>query len=225
MSVKTIEVEGPTVLDATKLGLAALGLDGAEAVVEVLSPPANRPGTVRVRVTERGGEVSQETVSPTSTGERPEFPGKQVVLDTFELILSKFGLSARVAIKESAESFEMSVTGDGAEILIGRQGQTIEAIEYLMNRIAGGVSYDSPRVAVDVDGYRERREAALLELAATTSAAVRDTRRPVVLQPMSPRDRRIVHLALQGDPSVRTHSEGDGTFRTLVVSPSGTAQH
>jgi spoIIIJ-associated protein len=106
-------------------------------------------------------------------------------------------------------------------LVIGRQGQTLDAIEYLLNRI---VSRDRdqgipPRVVLDVEGYRERRQESLEQLALRTAAKVRQTGRVEALNPMSPRDRRIVHLALESDPSVATRSEGDGHYRRVLVVP------
>ena len=218
MAGKTIEVEGPSVEDATELGLAALGLAAEDAVVEVLSAAPARP--IRVRVSDRtwtSAPVSQETSAPAAG----LFPRKQIVIETLEFVIAQLGIEPQVSPDPEPVdgTFTIRVIGDGAAMLIGRHGQTVEALEYLLNRIAGGLRDGAPRIAVDIEGYRERREASLEELARSTAEQVRRSGRPVVLQPMSPRDRRIVHVVLQEDAGVETHSEGDGPFRTLIVSP------
>ena len=222
MQGKTIEVEGPSVEDATELGLAALGLAAEDAVVEVLSAAPARP--VRVRVSDRtwtSDPVPQETFTSAPADGSPTFPRKQVVIETLEFVIAQLGIEPQVSPDPEPVdgTFTIRVIGDGAAMLIGRHGQTVEALEYLLNRIAGGLRDGAPRIAVDIEGYRERREAALEELARSTAEQVRSSGRPVVLQPMSPRDRRIVHVVLQEDIAVETHSEGDGPFRTLIVSP------
>jgi spoIIIJ-associated protein len=222
--MKSIEVDGPTVADATELGASVLGISPDEAVVEILrnAPPGDAGAAVRVRVSKRQEQnVSQETpvADDSPAPSQGMFPGKQAVLETFELILGKLGIAPRLSFKDTPEGFLIDVAGDGAALVIGRHGQTLEAVEYVLNRIAGNNRQDAPRILLDVEGYRERREEALAELAASTAVRVRESGRPVVLQPMSPRDRRLVHVLLQEDPTVETHSEGDGPFRTLVVSP------
>ena len=228
MNVKSIEVDGPTVGDATELGLSVLGIALEDAVVEVLtnSRPESSGVGVRVRVSDRSAAaVSRETAQTPDAPDPDSFPGKQAVVETFQFILSKLGIFPQVSFDQTPESFQIIVIGEGSAILIGRHGQTLEAIDYVLNRVAGSTRQGGPRVSVDVEGYRERREAALTELATNTAARVRESGRPVVLQPMSPRDRRIVHVMLQDDASVTTHSEGDGPFRTLVVSPKQSGSH
>ncbi len=105
-------------------------------------------------------------------------------------------------------------------MIIGRRGQTLDALEHIVNRIVFRDDTEPGlRVSLDVEGYRERRQKSLEELAERLAAKARETGRFVTLNPMSPRDRRIVHLALQSDPSVSTRSEGEGHYRKLVIVP------
>ena len=104
--------------------------------------------------------------------------------------------------------------------MIGRRGQTLDALEYLVNRIVAR-SEDAPasRIMVDVEGYRERRREYLNELARRLAEKAKQTGRSVTLNPMSPRDRRVVHLALQNDTSVETRSQGQGYYRKMLILP------
>jgi spoIIIJ-associated protein len=105
-------------------------------------------------------------------------------------------------------------------MIIGRRGQTLDALEHLVNRIVLRDEADAGvRIALDVEGYRERRQESLEQLARRLAAKARETGRAVTLNPMSPRDRRIVHLALESDPGVSTASEGEGHYRRLVIAP------
>jgi spoIIIJ-associated protein len=120
-------------------------------------------------------------------------------------------------------TWRFSVPGDGAGIVIGRHGQTLDAIEYVVNRIASHESGALVRIALDVQGYRERRQESLEQTARRAADKVRKTGRPVTLNPMSPRDRRIVHLALGDERDVTSRSQGEGGFRRVVVVPTRSA--
>src|SRR5262249_12666433 len=115
----------------------------------------------------------------------------------------------------------LDVAGDSGGLLIGRRGQTLDALEYLVNRIAAG---DGARVTVDVERYRERRREYLTSLAFRLSDKARKTGRRVTLNTMNPRDGRVVHVALKDDPSVSTRSHGDGHFRKVSIVPADAAR-
>jgi spoIIIJ-associated protein len=141
-----------------------------------------------------------------------------------EEILSRLGASCTVVARSGSEpgTVQLDVSGDSGGLLIGRRGQTLDALEYIVNRIVGRDEDSATvRVMIDVEHYRERRREYLTSLASRLADKAKHTGRPVTLNPMSPRDRRIVHLALQGDPSVATRSDGEGHFRRLLILPAG----
>ena len=105
--------------------------------------------------------------------------------------------------------------------MIGRRGQTLDALEYLVNRVVGRDGEGGEgRIMVDVERYRERRREALEQLARRLAEKAKLTGRVVTVNPMSPRDRRIVHLTLQDDSGVATRSQGSGHYRKLLLIPS-----
>jgi spoIIIJ-associated protein len=108
--------------------------------------------------------------------------------------------------------------------VIGRRGQTLDALEYLVNRIVSRAEEANGRVMIDVERYRERRREYLEQLAHRLAAKAKQTGRPVTLNPMSPRDRRIVHLTLQDDAQVSTRSFGEGLYRKMTIHPAGRGQ-
>jgi len=114
----------------------------------------------------------------------------------------------------------LDVDGDDLGILIGRRGQTLASLQYIVNLIVSKQTNRRVAFAVDVDGYRRRREEALVGLAKRTAARVRGTGRSVTLEPMPPNERRIVHLALADDPAVMTVSIGEGEARKVAITPS-----
>ena len=117
---------------------------------------------------------------------------------------------------EGALSVEMK--GSNMGILIGKRGQTLDALQYLANRVANKHQDGYVRVKLDTENYRARREETLRHLAKNIAFKVKRTRRAVSLEPMNPYERRIIHAALQSDPHVTTHSEGEEPYRKVVVT-------
>jgi spoIIIJ-associated protein len=130
------------------------------------------------------------------------------------------GFAVSVAFDETEQLTTFVISGPESGTVVGRHGDTLDAIEHLLNRIAAGTPGVPGRVAVDVDGYRARRRESLEQLALRLAEKARSTRRAVTLHPMSPRDRRIVHLALSDAAGVSTHSEGEGHYRRVVIEPA-----
>lgn len=112
----------------------------------------------------------------------------------------------------------VDMKGEHMGILIGKRGQTLDALQYLANRVANKHQAGYVRVKLDTENYRARREETLKQLAKNIAHKVKRNRRPVVLEPMNPYERRIIHSALQSDPYVTTHSEGEDPYRKVVVT-------
>lgn len=118
--------------------------------------------------------------------------------------------------EEGALSINME--GPDMGILIGKRGQTLDSLQYLTNRVANKMQDGYVRVKLDTEDYRRRRKETLENLAKNIAGKVKRTRRTVVLEPMNPYERRIIHSALQSDPAVTTHSEGEEPYRKVVVT-------
>ena len=112
----------------------------------------------------------------------------------------------------------VDMSGEHMGILIGKRGQTLDSLQYLANRVANKHQEGYVRVKLDTENYRARREETLRHLAKNIAHKVKRTRRPVALEPMNPYERRIIHSALQSDPYVMTHSEGEEPFRKVVIT-------
>lgn len=140
-----------------------------------------------------------------------------------EEILSRLGVSCTLTARpgDEPDGVVLEVGGDSGGLVIGRRGQTLDAIEYIVNRIVSRREDGSQaRVVIDVEGYRERRREYLVQLARRLADKAKQTGRVVTLNPMSPRDRRVVHLSLQADTDVVTRSQGDGYYRKLLILPA-----
>jgi spoIIIJ-associated protein len=231
-------VEIEILCDATR-GL--LGFGGKKARVRATVRAPLSPTPLSRTATEEEGSDSRETsgrVVP--AGERTTravgAPGAGAVSHevqhraqaVLEELLRHLGLVCRVTPRPGEDTgvLVLEVSGDSGGLVIGRRGQTLDAIEYMVNRIVGRDEESRPgRIIVDAEGYRERRRKYLDELARRLADKVRQTGRAVTLNPMSPRDRRIVHLAVQGDPEVVSRSQGEGHFRKVLIVPAEDRRH
>ncbi len=136
-------------------------------------------------------------------------------------ILEKMGERTEVRqIEVDAETVELEIKGDGSGILIGRHGQTLDALEYIVNRILARRIKDAAPISVETESYRARRRQQLHRMALSMGEKAKREHKPVRLDPMPARDRRVVHLALKEDPMITTRSTGDGLLRSIEIVPT-----
>ena len=135
-------------------------------------------------------------------------------------VFQAMNMEVVIAIKynEEEKSMDIELSGNEMGVLIGKRGQTLDSLQYLANRVANKHQEGYVRVKLDTENYRARREETLRHLAKNIAHKVKRNRRPVALEPMNPYERRIIHSALQSDPYVMTHSEGEEPFRKVVIT-------
>ena len=119
---------------------------------------------------------------------------------------------------ETENTLDVELSGDEMGVLIGKRGQTLDSLQYLISLVVNKGTDEYIRVKVDTENYRQRRKETLENLAKNISYRVKRTKRPVSLEPMNPYERRIIHSALQNDRFVTTHSEGEEPYRRVVVT-------
>jgi len=204
--VRSVEKTGRTVDEAIGAALAELGVPKSDCRIEVLAEPSRgflgilgtREARVRVTVKESRAELAKAFLAG---------------------VLERMNTEAAIEVRPRGDTLHLDVVGKDMGILIGRRGDTLRALEFLTNLASSKGSGEALRVVVDVSGYRKRRERELEEMARNLARRVMRTGQRVVTQPLEARDRRIVHLALQGSKRVTTHSEGEEPFRRVVISP------
>ena len=123
-----------------------------------------------------------------------------------------------VTFDEEEKAMDVNLEGEDMGVLIGKRGQTLDSLQYLVSLVVNKGVSDYIRVKVDTENYRQRRKDTLENLAKNIAYKVKRTKRAVTLEPMNPYERRIIHSALQGDKYVTTHSEGEEPFRRVVVT-------
>jgi spoIIIJ-associated protein len=126
----------------------------------------------------------------------------------------------QVSVNETPEKIILNIEGDESGLLIGRRGQNLDALQYILNKAINKSDNDRKMISVDSETYRKKREESLLEMARRIREKVKNTQKPVSLGHMNAHDRRIIHLALQEDESLTTKSRGEGEYRKIVVLPA-----
>jgi len=217
-----VEATGETVGEAKWAALRELerlrpGLDKAAVRFEVVSEGERGllgVGFAPARVVATLGDVPEQDV-PADEGELAAD-----VRGLIELITGELGISCRITVTEDDDGIVVSCTGGDLGGLIGRHGQTIDAVQYIANAIVNRGREERVDVTVDAAGYRERRRVTLEQLAVRSAQQAIDNGRPVELEPMTAVERKVVHLRLKEFDGVETTSEGTEPNRYVVVFPA-----
>ncbi|HOI73093.1 MAG TPA: RNA-binding cell elongation regulator Jag/EloR [Syntrophales bacterium] len=135
-------------------------------------------------------------------------------------ILVRMDLEYPVVVEETEDTIRLNIQGECSGLLIGKHGQNLDAIQYIVNKALHKGSNGGKPVVIDIEAYRKRREESLVTLAAKLGEKVKKTRKAVTVSNMNAHDRRIIHLALQNDAALVTKSRGEGEYRKIVIMPS-----
>lgn len=205
--MKTVEKTAKTVEEAVELGIEELGIKRENAEIEILSEPSNglfgfigtRSAKVKISMKKLPADFARDFIHE---------------------LIEKMGLSnVNVEIeKQNENTIYVDIVGDNLGILIGKRGQTLNSMQYLANLVVNRQFNEFNRVMIDIENYRDRREKTLKQLAENLARKVVKGRRNIVLEPMIPQERRIIHTALQNNSSVSTYSQGDEPFRKVVIT-------
>jgi len=225
---KSIEVSAPTVEEAIAKGLAELGKAEDEVEIEVLNPGSRGVlgiGAREALVRLSSVELQEEQAPPI------EESVEQIARETLQELLAKMEVKAGVSIRpeekmpqdEDAPPFILDITGDDLGVLIGRRGQTLQALQYITRLIVSREVQHWVNLVVDVEKYKARREKALRKLAHRMAEQVSFGHQPVALEPMPPNERRIIHMALRDHLVVTTKSIGKGEERKVTIVPKGSS--
>lgn len=203
---RVIEVSGKDVAEAKENALRELQLEADEVIFEVIEQPTKsflglRNKEARVRATEK------------------ELPPGEKAANFLTKVLGILEIEdLRIAHSSNDESEIFQLSGKDMGIVIGKHGRTLDALQYLSNLIANkGLQENRKHIVLDVEGYRDRREETLVQLARRLAEKVTFTREKMVLEPMNRHERKIIHMALQDYPHITTYSVGEEPHRTLVI--------
>lgn len=247
---KVIEKTGKTVDEAIQAAIAELGVSKTELDIEILETPSKKffgllgetPAKIRATLKEPEPPVAVEEPAPVvepvqpppppiepvleaSPVEEPAEPSEdQKVIDEAERFLqdvfAAMKLDVQIEVTHSEGTCLLDLSGKGLGVLIGRRGQALDALQYLLNlSVNRKRTEDRIYFILDVEDYRSRREEALIKLAKGVADRAIKTRQEVRLEPMSRHERKIIHTVLQDNSRVETHSSGEEPYRYVIVTP------
>jgi spoIIIJ-associated protein len=203
--IDMIEKTGKTVEEAIEAALAELGLERDQVDYRVLEAPS-KPLFGLLGGREAKVEVTIKKVEPI---ERAKL--------FIEKVTKAMNLLVTISVISNDDAVTLNLKGDDLGILIGKHGQTLDALQYLSNLVANREGRERIRFIIDVEDYRKRRADTLQQLALRLADRVKRSGDRVVLEPMTPHERKIIHMSLQEDLRIETYSEGEEPFRRVVI--------
>lgn len=217
--MESIEIEGNNIEEAVERACDALNTTAENLEYDIVTPNDGTSGSEsarskkRIKIVARKREVSDglTTLSEFAAG----------IKDVLENILKMIDLSYSVTAFEYPDKLALNIKGDGSGLLIGKRGQTLDALQHILVKIAqkGRNEGEVKKIVVDTEKYREKRIEYLKNLAKKLAEKVKNTGKPVSVNPMSSYERRIIHLALDKEDGVYTQSVGEGPERKVMIMP------
>jgi spoIIIJ-associated protein len=186
----------------------ALRAAGEEKGVEIAREALRAAGE------EKGVEIARETLRASD-----EEKGVEIAQEALEKILSLIPVETTIKANQIDGKITLCIEGDKSGLLIGRKGKTLDALQYIVNKIVNKALDSKTNIVVDSENYRKRREESLVQLALKMGDKAKKIRKPVSTNLLNPHDRRIVHLALKEDEGLDTRSRGDGLMKKVVIIP------
>ena len=202
-----VEKTGKTVNDAVTEALIELGTTSDKVDIEIIEKGATgllglfSSKMAKVKVTKK-------------------INLSDVATDFLEDIFKVMDLKVTIVAELKDQNLDIELSGPSMGVLIGKRGQTLDSLQYLVSLVVNKESDKYVRVKLDTENYRERRKETLENLAKNLSYKVRKTNKKFSLEPMNPYERRIIHSTLQNDKYVETHSEGEEPYRKVVITPN-----
>jgi len=205
--MRSIVKTGKTVEEAINLCLAELSVEREDVSIDILTEPSkgffgligSKDAKVRITITNDPVEIADSFLN---------------------ILLAKMNIDAKNTINRKKSDLYVNIEGINSSdmgILIGKRGNTLDSIQYLLSLVVNKNREKYIRVVLDTEDYRRKREETLVRLAEKMAGKAKSYRRTIRLEPMNPYERRIIHSALQNDPKIKTHSEGEEPYRRVVI--------
>ena len=214
--MQTFEFEGKTTDEAIENACRQLNLSRNELDIEIIEPgSAGIFGLV-------GGRKAKVKVTTTSDQSEPieETNGLAIAKETLENILILIPMKGTtVSAEQTNSTISLTIKGDKSGLLIGRKGRTLDALQFIVNKIVNKALEKRIKVVIDSENYRQRRQDSLIQMALRMGEKAKNIRKPVTTNLLNPHDRRIVHLALRDDDALDTKSRGEGILKKILIIP------
>ncbi|MDY6988666.1 MAG: RNA-binding cell elongation regulator Jag/EloR [Thermodesulfobacteriota bacterium] len=223
------EFEAKTKEEAVATACEELGLSEDQLEIDVISYGSTGifglVGVKKARIKVTVPESQEAKIEPPAPApahareEAAEGDVAEMAREALEKIISSIVEDTTVTAEARSDSLRLKVEGGNSALLIGKHGRTLDALQYIVQRIVHKQKKTRLRISIDVEGYRDRRKASLTQLALRLGDKVKRSGKPATINPMNAYDRRIIHIALKDNAAVKTQSMGNGTFRKLVIYP------
>lgn len=239
----SIEIEGKTIDEAIEKACNEFNVPREKLNIEIISDGAtgflglgSKKAKIRASImsidmaidtpttpSQKGAQKKSSVISssmepeePKDSAETPAMRAKRIL----EGILLRMNLDCLITVEETADTILLNIKGDGSGLLIGKRGQNLDAIQYIVNKAVSKYTNNRKMIVVDTESYRGKREESLIALAEKLAEKVRKSKKALTVGHMNAHDRRVIHLALQNDESLTTKSRGEGEFRKIVIIPA-----
>ena len=199
-----------------------------EPVKEVVKKEAKKEKKKEVKKEEPVKAPKAEKAEEPAVVKKEAVSGKEISAEDFlKDVFKAMDMVVEIKVTENKEekTMDIELSGEDMGVLIGKRGQTLDSLQYLVSLVVNKYSDEYIRVKIDTENYRERRKETLENLARNIAYKVKRTRKTVSLEPMNPYERRVIHSALQNDRYVTTHSEGEEPYRRVVVTLKDNHHH
>ncbi len=206
--MSSIEIEAKTTEEAIKKACQHLHVSQEDLDIEVLE---SRSAGIFGLVGNKKARIRVKTKTDSSM---------VVAQETLERIISLMSLDSKVSASKKDDDIVLNIQGNNAGILIGYKGRTLDALEFIVNKAVNKAAGKKVRVILDSENYKQRREDSLQRRALKMGEQAKKTGKTITIDAINPHDRRIIHLALKGDPQVQTRSDGDGLLKKVYIIPS-----
>ncbi|MBW2205865.1 MAG: protein jag [Deltaproteobacteria bacterium] len=212
------EFEGKTTEEAIQVASRELAIPEEDLSIDIIEPGSGGIfGLVggkkaKIKVVIEAEEQDEYTEDGTDDG-------IQLAKDALENILARIPVEASVQAEPNDGKIILDIDGDKSGLLIGRKGKTLDALQFIVNKIVNKAMERKMHVVVDSENYRKRREESLTQLALKIGDKAKRIKKPVATNPLNPHDRRIIHLTLKEDDALDTKSRGDGLLKKVLVIP------
>ncbi|MDR1617380.1 MAG: protein jag [Syntrophomonadaceae bacterium] len=209
MEAQTVEKRGKSVEEAIDAALLELGCDRQQVSIDIIEEPSK--GLLGLGFGKKSALVRATLIAQESE--------EEAVTKVLKKLLDKMNLDYRIdKIDREGNQFNINLVGKDKGLLIGRKGETLNAIQFIVSLIVNKARENKVRIALDVEEYRKQRENSLVELANRLSDKVKKTQKNVVMRPMNSQERKVVHTVLQNDPQIITYSLGEEPNRKVVIA-------
>jgi spoIIIJ-associated protein len=221
----SIEIEAKTVDEAIAIACEQLKTTQEHLSIEVLQ---DAPSKIFAFMSNRKAKIRATIISKAperSSGKPAMSTDIEVRLkETLETIVKYIDTTATVVIQRDEYGIVFNIKGDGSGIFIGKQGQTLDALQYIINKIKARYADDAMTVTVDSEAYRARRTESLANLARQLGIKAKQRNGPVTTNLLNPAERRIIHITLKKDTDLTTWSKGEGALKKVIIAPKQSAK-